>query len=413
MDSFFIKDLKSINMHIRCPYCGLTGFKQDCTCNYCNNKNQMLEGDIEEINNIISKADYENYKLYDYIRFYCILKVFNISLDNINISNFCKRNKVDLIVERYQVRKNNEMMAMKNISFEDVEILQFLYSNNLLDNTILFNDFVLKKVLLGEKISDYNTFKSFIDTFVCSLLKTFWDNPRCNFFDGDKNNKFIYGTYNMNIININEKIVKEFYEDGDFTALITIFHEFEHAIQRYFIKNFGEFIKNINDSYLLLDLIKITKEMVVFEKDQSFYKDNYNVLAYEADAEYFGNWQFLQLLDNLGLKIYGDSHKFILEEMKKQRLIFQCEERILNGKKVTLDEAFLQYISPFDLEYYPQLKLEYCVDNMVVRPKNSLELSNDYEFVNSGDYKYKKIFVSTIDSLIEKRKKIEMVSRSR
>ena len=138
------------------------------------------------------------------------------------------------------------------------------------------------------------------------------------------------------------------------------------------------------------------KELLKWENFDRYYHDNYLNLSFEIDAEADGYIYFMRYLTYLGLKLSEKQEQQLLTEISSFLVNRKSEREVSNlsyidREKIELSEL-LDYLiedSPQIFESYPQLKLEYIIEDNRVRPKNSKELFETYKDLSKDDIYFK------------------------
>lgn len=184
-----------------------------------------------------------------------------------------------------------------------------------------------------------------------------------------------------NRIRLNKDDVVNFLNKNDYIHLLMlVFHECTHTFQDYQLSNENS-IGFISYSNLLN-----SKEEIIRENIDGYYKDNYHLFSKEVEARYMEIMLTLQFLEANHLTLKPDDQSFLIETMKKEEELINNQTRKVNGKITTVDELFDGLNLKFDIiKRYPALDLEYKnVDNKLVR-KTKEELLADYNSYKNSE----------------------------
>jgi len=231
----------------------------------------------------------------------------------------------------------------------------------------------LNKVLNGDKSISYSFFKDDLIKFIKDYMKEINKNSYLyltivNIINSSKD----MGTAEkVNEIEIDESVFKKIYS-GKRLYLLVIFHELIHIKQNYLIKN-GIIGKNISDIIKedLLDYYFAINN----KKSKKYYDINYDLDSSEVQANleaidlFYTYFNVNNIKPNLfELYILRDITKEFEKKLKNKKRKYLCEKYKMY-RTMDLDKLFDFIIikNPEWLEWFPQLKIEYCYDNDTVK----------------------------------------------
>ena len=225
----------------------------------------------------------------------------------------------------------------------------------------------------------YNSFKINLEKFACDVMNCYLSNTPLRNISGycivTKHD--CAGTFldkdNINLIIINEDIVKEMYK-GTIWAITTLLHELNHFKVKYDLKL----------GYINSDLIRILKERLIstsstypsFIKscycentENKYYDNNYKYFSEENYVDMASLADFLYIIKNSKLKITKQQAYGMYKLMEKKESDYSFHIRDVsdnlnfNSYEVDFEEAFdlLVKDNPDWLEH-PQLQIEYYLD---------------------------------------------------
>ena len=269
----------------------------------------------------------------------------------------------------------------------------------LLDEEILNSrEFIfLRDFFNSSSKPSYLTFKSHINIFIKKVMRNYIKNtPFCN----DSCSCFCYekleslGSFasELNIILINEKVVKKIYDEKDLSSLAVLFHELNHFKIKYDIKLgvFDEYLLRVIKEELISKSSTCPSFIKIYEADKNtYYDDNYDCYSEEKLADLYALDNLLIFMKNVNISINESQKKRINELIKltvsKFNNYFRDVSNNLNFNSYFIDfeEAFDILIkdNPSWLEY-PQLLVEYYIDeegNVIKRNKEQLNELLDKE----------------------------------
>lgn len=232
----------------------------------------------------------------------------------------------------------------------------------------------LNKVLIKDNSTSYPYFKNDLINFIKNYMKEININsylylPIVNITNSSKDMGTAETVYE---IEIDENVFKKIYS-GNRLYLLVIFHELVHIKQNYLIKN--EIIdKN------LLDIIKedlLDYYFMINNNSKTYYDINYDLDSSEVQANLEAIDLFYKYFDENNIKlnlfelyILCDLTKEFKRKLKNKKRKF-ISSKLKIYKTMNLYKLFDYIIkkNPEWLDWYPQLKLEYCIDDGIVKKR--------------------------------------------
>lgn len=302
--------------------------------------------EISNVNNLLSKYDYENY--YDAFIEQTLkrIQVYDTTptLSDLEINAF----------ETYILKKEKE---------EKKEFFEPIYH------------FFIRNALLKQQNISYEGFKHLIKQFTEQLMSCYYPNPHCiikkEINSNTENDNPILGTSFLNKTELKENALYELYHNGNANIFVTIFHELTHTYQfKYIFLNSKSELSNFQ--------IKELKDYILASEKKNYGKENYDYLSHEHEANYKGIQFTIQYLNSLGL-IWDKSN--LLEEMEKLIRKMDEEKRWIDGKEYDLNELFDNFIQtrPYLLNKYPPLKQLYKIQDNFVYPSIENNFGNSFK----------------------------------
>lgn len=358
-----IKICAEIKKNNCCACCG--GSFEEYTCKYCSSQSLVLEELINDLNGVLFDGDYDE----DILNSLYSIKDLKVGwVDDILVKNDYEKR----LEHRY--RLINERILGGNPSVDDDRYVIYFLDNNLFlgNNRNFYINYMMRKLLLDELDIKVDDKLRLIKHFTEMNMKEKVVNPRCSFEKLEGN---VEGISIFNLIELDKEKVIGLLEQKDYFSLLElIFHECTHTFQGYLIGGSKIF------SYTIL---KETKEMLIRKKNEDYYWKNYVKDAREVEARYYGAILTLQYLNFLGLE--HSKQDYFEKLMKREEQLFLDDERIINGERVTVDEAFSRYVDDGTvIKRFPVLGLEYINSNGVLRKKSRSELLEDYNNYKNG-----------------------------
>lgn len=367
-----------------CPKCGgqIMTFKTGI-CPICGTKweTNYLNTDFEFI---ISKLDNYSFELNEFTIYLYSLKDYNEELDKklktFNVDENIK-NRLNII--------NGKLFNGIKLSDEENSLLRYSLFCDIAPSSELNVMAVINNILRNNMIVNYDAFKGIIVFFIKFLIKNAYSNmingytPIVNItnFDDDLRNSTGIA-HDIFKISINEDIINDLYNNKNLEAFITIFHELVHIEQNIYIK-FGY----ISDS--IMDYIKDDVIVRIIKDDNGidYYKENYDHISFENDAEIIGTITAMKWLENAGIKLTDNFKVFLNNSVNREVKKRSIRTRTVNGKEYDIDELFESCIKlhPEYIDKYPQLGIQYFVDGKYVFERNSAQLNELLKYYERDD----------------------------
>lgn len=223
-----------------------------------------------------------------------------------------------------------------------------------------------------------------------------------------------YGSFNGSSIILNDTLINQFIDTNceDFSLLITLFHEIQHAIQDKLIKS------KVYNNYTTLKMIK--DNLFIDYMSQKEFNVNYYKFTVEVDAYNMElNWVY-RYLKNIGV----DEKKLKLRQqsMLVYNILYKTDNRIFKYKMLPLDILFDIYIKDIILFYdekynenifeiYPLLKYIYTLDGT---RKDTIQLLEEENMANENEkWIYRDIVNNQTISYIEIIKLLKKIKKTK
>ncbi len=335
---------------VKCPECGGEGYEVKCT--YCGNINERLV----KLNNMIPVGT--------------------------NLETY------------YNDFISGKLANKTQLTEEEDKFFYTLLKEDLIKSNFVPDGYILISSFLGKKLVSYKTFEKFVELMVRNIVYTINDDKVKGlevFFEITDLKEDIRGTtvckvdkddkYKEVLIKFDRQVILGLYEGKKLDDLETIFHETTHILQNIYIAT-GVFsaalLKQIKD--------KIIREYCIGKTDEySYYDENYYIISSEVDARLNSILQTKRFLGMMGYSYLDENliEKRIEEEIKLYKLDLRKidEDKLGVEQTALIDEIFDKIVEdkPELLEKYPQLKVEYVLEDGFVRRKNYEELLDTYE----------------------------------
>ena len=285
LNESYYQKLEKIIKKIRnytCPNCG--GKYENETCVFCYATNNDLKNDIEILNQILINItnDIE------------ILNINNIPINTLfNLLNSIpfEITSIKNFLNKYHYQENfdeftNEILTKINsndtLTALEINCLETLIYQNNNDKTNNLYNYFINNCARGKINVSFECYKLLIKQFVEKLLKAFYKNPKCIITDEQKehNGLIVSGKSKNHKVWINSLEIEEMYKTGNYNLINTIFHELTHGIQYKNIFNGNQTI----DPLVILEI----KDSILSENLPNYYKENYNNISFEIEAQYYG-----------------------------------------------------------------------------------------------------------------------------
>lgn len=403
MSNEIVDVCKEINKINKCTCCG-GEYIQD-TCSSCDTKNPELTELISMLNKLI--IEFRNQ--FDVKTITGVNELFN-NLYNLNRYQIPSVNQILIDSNYHEILKKHSKSIIEKIinneklQQEDYSFLSFLLINNHLNDKIKLGiiDVLYKAIYNKEYNVNLQTAEKIVKIFMEKSIETMFGikSKHC-YISEDKEKKNHGSSFDGNIA-IDRNVVREFINGNSMNLFETHFHELSHVNQ--FVRRKNAFVSEKD--------IAILKDYILEKSDRKYYYDNYVFLSDENQAFLDSYVLALQYMKKLGIFPTEEDLKKIETNRKFHEQFFGLTSRMYEGKIHDLNDLFDSYVfdNPKTLDEYPQLLLEYAVDENRVRRKTREEIENEYNSymegnlkVNGNDEDIKKYF----DSLLEKSKKTE------
>lgn len=392
----YYEELKTIIFEIKnytCKNCG--GNFTNNECNYCCSKDNNIEIELKRLDLILKNILNETTNLDDIHinKLFNLLMILNNSQDIINkfLKIFNYQQMFKNFLEETLPSLNDKSIELTELEINTIETL--IYQQNENYNLTPIYQIIINKCVNKQQTVSLECFQRIIKQLSEKILKPFYKNSKCilkKYEITQKDNKhFIqYGENKAHLIYLNVDEINNMYYNRDLNILITIFHETIHGIQ----------YKNIFHGKQQIDPLVIheTKDYILSKYIPIYYKENYENISYEIEAEYLGNILTSRYINkNLNISEINIKYQNILDHT-----------RTLNGEITDIDTLFNEFIlnHPEILEKHPQLQYLYKIENNKVIPLNEEELYNQYQSLISQDnindeqkQKYKLLFSQYIN----------------
>lgn len=367
---------------IRCKNCG--GEINNGHCLYCNSKDEDINHELDKLINYINNHSNDDIIItLDNIDF--ILETLLLEVNNHYeiIDSYIQKQQIYSKIDNFFTSLITKFENNIPISNEEETLLTKILSANIYSPKIIH--YIMANILLKKQIVSFETFEHIFKCFAKGLSTDVMNGlniPETKKINKTKNICFIkedinvndknsIGSYNSKLKEINikkENIINTY--NGKIDGLVIIFHESIH------LKQFHA----INAGYctpLLLDQIK---EEIISENNSNYYSDNYQYYKLEVEARADSYLYLLDYLNKLELKITEEFSNELKHLINIETKRIQDNSRIFEGNEMQLDEIFKLIIKdhPEYLKKYPQLSIEYIIDNGIVRAKTKEELMEDY-----------------------------------
>ena len=353
----------------RCSGCN--GSYVNSNCKYCGTKNEELEVLLNSLESMLKRfcdklSNLPIEKMY-------INKLFNLlySINNVEISS------VKELLQNYNyptlysgfLEQTLDKLKIFDTELSPLEIstLETIIYRN--DNSIdmrIIQDFFIHNALFKEQNISYDCFRELIRQFTELYMKRYYSRPKCIVKEQINKDRDLSGGSNYDLIYLKNDDIKKLYKDGNYLILFTIFHELTHAIQ--FSQIFGN-ANNIITPFMIDEL----KEHVLSNETDWYHDENYDVLSYEYEADYYGLYLMDQYLARLS---YNINHKLTQKKMDEIIIQMQNKNRTRNGEPTTIEMEFEKVIQnrPDLLKKYKKLNYLYKVvgDEVVAKTREDL-----------------------------------------
>ena len=403
MSNEIIDVCREINKIPKCSCCG-GEYIQD-TCSSCDTKNPVLTELISRLNSLIiefrNQVDLKNITDAN--------ELFN-NLYNLNRYQIPSVNQILIDTNYYEILKEHSKNLIEKIvnneklQQEDYSFLSFLLINNHLNDKIKLGiiDVLYKAIYNKEYNVDLQTAEKIVKIFMEKSIENMFGIKSKHCYISEDKEKENYGSSFYGNVAIDRNVVREFINGNSMNLFETYFHEITHV---------NQFVRSKN-AYVSEKDMTILKDFILGKSDRKYYYDNYVFLSGENQAFLDSSALALQYMKKLGISPTKEDLEKIEINRKFHEQFFSLTSRMYKDEIHDLNDLFDSYIfdNPKVLGEYPQLLLEYTVDENKVRRKNREEIETEYNSymegnlkVNGNEEDIKKYF----DSLLKKSKKAE------
>ena len=312
-------------------------------------------------------------------------------------------NKKDEWLNIYDTVILNKIQNGQKLTDDEDKVFYYLLKYGLIPDDKLETDLIIYYAHYGNKLVSYDTFEEFMtSTFEKFMRQLNFDRIKNYNFDvivdKDKDSENDGCEIFASIFVLKQERLKELYE-GNLYGLVVLYHELWHGFQEIGIRS-GQ----INSELMLMikDII-IRKYSDKYSSNDEYYNMNYRNISFEIDAQDKAIQVVKKYIDIYKLGVTDDTLSTIRNLYGKD--IFNTNRVVLvDGKEqtMTLDEIFDDLIKthPELLQKYPQLNVEYLVENNSVRRKNIEELKELLEESNN------ELLTNYISELIQKESNV-------
>ena len=369
------KNIEVLSKNKTCTSCGGDIHLKTGICPYCGKHFVNIEYAALELSKYLPTLGSNKLELDE-----LAVGLYAIKDDFPELEDFIRKNNLEERILKKLDSINIKLTNEEVLSTSDDIFLRSCLSNEIRPSKELNYISVFRNILLepNKKIVSYDTFVEVMKCYITDVMKAINNNrikkynPLCAIYDFKRSNDERCDglAYKNFIIRINESVIKDIYDNNYILELVTIFHELRHIGQNIAIDT-GEF----NEEILIFIKDEILRDLC-HKEGFDYYRENYKYLASEIDAEANGLYYMIIFIEQvIGLNLKNDVKNSLNNDinsmLKKSNLI-----RRINGKEDDINTLFDYYIKehPKYLKTYPQLNIEYIVDNGTVRRKNSSEL---------------------------------------
>lgn len=390
----FVSELSQRNT---CLTCGEEIDFHNGICPKCGKGYDNVKQSSQYIDKIISNIKNKKLKLDE-----LTIALYAIKDTILEINEILEKNNIEEKLYKRLDDINQRLANNEVLNQEDDFFLRTCLINNIKPKDGLNDVSIFRNIFLSdkEKQVSYETFKEIIKLFIKDSIKAINGNrisncnPVCFIYDfKETSNENSTGlAYKHFFVKINEKIVKDIYNESSIFSFIIIFHELMHIQQEIEIKS-----NYFNEDILFFIKDDILRKLSAKE-GFDYYSENYQVITSEKDAEIKGIMCTINFLEQtLGLKlkedVLVDLEKYINSELQsKSNTIRQVKD--VNQDINSLFDYYIRS-NPQFLETYPQLNIEYIIEEGIVRRKTNDELLKTLEI-----YKEQPVIVTYINKLL-------------
>ena len=398
----YYNELKPIIEKIRgykCQNCGGNFINSNCA--FCDSLDNALKIELEKIRLLLDNFSKEIISLNHNIKInklFNLLYTLNDSQDIIN--NFLDKYNYKQLFNEFS-KETIKKLDNPNTPFTDLElntIETIIYQKNNQYNLKYIYQYFINRCINKKQNVSLECFQEITKQIAEETLKPFYSNTICILKEykpiEENGNHFIKSGENKAqkiFLNIDE--INNLYHNQDPTILITLFHESIHGAQ---YKNIFHGKQDI-DPLVILEI----KDYILSKHIPTYYKENYENISFEIEADYLGNFLACQYINKNRI-----NHKI---ESKYENILNTT--RTLNKKINNIDTIFNDFIinHPELLKKHYQLQYLYKIHNNKVIPLNEEELYNQYQLLisnnnisNEQKKKYKLLFSQYINIKVQK-----------
>lgn len=238
-------------------------------------------------------------------------------------------------VEEYLINKESKILSQTKYELSDEKIMLYFIENNFPNKNEMINRLIREMLLdnlnidIEEKLSLFKFFTKYIMS----------ENSQ--------------GNIRNNVI-IDENEVRELFLQKRYLNLIEfIFYKCIYAYLN----------STLYSDKISPFLLRKIKEEIISDNLPGYYEENHYIQFIETEARYNANILLQEYISALGFKI-SDILKLCYEEKRKNDFkLLNSEYRLYKGKRVSIDDLFLETISKSDdiasiFEKYPLLNNE-------------------------------------------------------
>lgn len=243
------------------------------------------------------------------------------------------KNKLSRVLEDFSKRTNNK----RKLTIEEFsELESILYFSHSIPQKYV--DLYLENILKYHKNASSVSLKNVLSSLIENYASNY--NTYC-FFDVDKLDCGIVGSYDNHVITLSERSFNDLYSFEPSikrSVFDTIFHELKHLIQE-------EKYKRTPLSYEYILMLKDTMLSNLLKDEYT--KNNYKSLYNEVNARKEGTINSNKYLESLGIPPKSNSLSLIAKDIKKNK----TDTRYYNGEETNVDVLFDKYISSLIKKY--------------------------------------------------------------
>lgn len=363
------KKIKSIS---KCSACG-GSIKQD-TCIFCGTKNNELTELISRLNSLInsfrSQVDISNIIVTNNL-FNHLYSINNLEIQSVN-KLLSDVNYHNLLEEQFQVITKKINNGDKLLQ-EDYDFLCFFLINNQFKDSLKLGvvNVLIKGIVNKECNFDISSLEEIVKTFVEEGIKNVigLKYTHCKIVEYD--DKRTCGSALYGNVYVNKAQIRHL-ADGKLTYLLrTLFHEMIHVRQ---------YQRRKDRCISIYDMI-LLKDKILSDASRKYYDDNYFLLSIENQAFMNESKETLDYMEKLEITPSKEELDDINKDYEYHKNFCGATIRIWEDVPCELDTLFDKsiYNSPSVLNQYPQLSLEYIIDENIVRRKTRKEIESEYE----------------------------------